>query len=234
MAGYDSALTVFSPNGHLFQVEYAMEAVKKGLCCVGVRGKDCVVLGVEKKTSTKLQEPRTVKKIHQLDKSISIAFSGLNADARILSNMARVECQSYRLNYEDDPPVEYIAKFISSTQQKYTQRGGVRPFGISAVIAGFDSSSRPRLFQTEPSGVFSEWKANCAGRSTKQLKDFLEKNYKEDLNVEETVKLACKSLMDVVESGAKNIELVVITEKETRTLTEEEVENLVKVIEQNQ
>ena len=233
MAGYDSALTVFSPNGHLFQVEYAMEAVKKGLCSVGVRGKNSVVLGVEKKTVTKLQEPRTVKKIHQLDRNISIAFSGLNADARILSNMARVECQSYRLNYDDDPPVEYIAKFISSTQQKYTQRGGVRPFGISTLIAGFDNSNRPRLFQTEPSGVFSEWKSNCAGRNTKQLKDFLEKNYKDDMSVEDTLRLACKSLMDVVESGAKNIELVVLTEKETRMLTDEEVEKLVILIEQN-
>lgn len=232
MAGYDSALTVFSPNGHLFQVEYAMEAVKKGLCSVGVRGKDCVVLGVEKKTVTKLQEVRTVKKIHQLDKNINIAFSGLNADARILSNMARVECQSYRLNYEDDPPVEYIAKFISSTQQKYTQKGGVRPFGISTLVAGFDSSNRPRLFQTEPSGVFSEWKANCAGRSTKQIKDFLEKNYKEGLDVKETLQLACKSLMDVVESGAKNIDLVVITEKETKILVDEEVEKLVSLIDQ--
>ncbi len=233
MAGYDSALTVFSPNGHLFQVEYAMEAVKKGLCSVGVRGKNSIVLGVEKKTVTKLQEPRTVKKIHQLDRNISIAFSGLNADARILSNMARVECQSYRLNYDDDPPVEYIAKFISSTQQKYTQRGGVRPFGISTLIAGFDNSMRPRLFQTEPSGVFSEWKSNCAGRNTKQLKDFLEKNYKEDMSVEDTLRLACKSLMDVVESGAKNIELVVLTEKETRMLTDDEVEKLVTLIEQN-
>lgn len=233
MSRYDSALTVFSPNGHLFQVEYAMEAVKRGLCSVGVRGKNCVILGVEKKTVTKLQEPRTVKKINQLDKNISIAFSGLNADARILSNMARVECQSYRLNYDDDPPVEYIAKFISSTQQKYTQRGGVRPFGIASLIAGFDSSSRPRLFQTEPSGVFAEWKANSAGRNAKQIKDFLEKNYKENLEIEDCLKLACKSLMDVVESGAKNIELVVITEKDTRLLTEEEVEKLVALVEQN-
>ena len=90
-----------------------MEAVKKGLCSVGVRGKDCIVLGVEKKTASKLQDSKTLKKIYQLDRNICMAFSGLNADARILANQTRIQCQSYKLTYEDDPPVEYIAKYTS-------------------------------------------------------------------------------------------------------------------------
>jgi len=202
---------------------------------VAVRGRDCIVLGVEKKTVTKLQDSRTVKKILQLDKNISIAFSGLNADARILSNIARVECQSYRLNYDDDPTVNYVASFISQTQQKYTQKGGVRPFGISIFVSGFDTDKKPRLYQTDPSGACTEWKANAIGRSDKQVREFLEKNYKESASMEDCLLLVARSLMEIVESGSKNIEIAVVKYNELVTLKEEEVDVLVKTIEaQNQ
>merc|ERR1711967_127364 len=233
MARYDRAITVFSPDGHLFQVEYAQEAVRKGTPAVGVRGKDVLVLGVEKKSVPKLQDPRTVRKIVQLDDHISLAFAGLTADARVLINKARLECQSYQLNLEDRVSTEYITKHIASIQQRYTQSGGVRPFGISTLICGHDQDGTPRLFQTDPAGTYSEWKANSTGRAAKTLREFLEKNYVDDCDEAAAIKLAVQALMEVVESGSKNIEVAVMRAgQKLEVISEDTVEAVCKTIEE--
>ncbi|CAD6245692.1 unnamed protein product [Miscanthus lutarioriparius] len=216
MARYDRAITVFSPDGHLFQVEYALEAVRKGNAAVGVRGVDTVVLGVEKKSTPKLQDSRSVRKIASLDTHIALACAGLKADARVLINRARVECQSHRLTVEDPVTVEYITRYIAGLQQKYTQSGGVRPFGLSTLIVGFDPyTEKPALYQTDPSGTFSAWKANATGRNSNSMREF-----------------SRKLQGDVVESGGKNIEIAVMTHKDgLRELEEAEIDEYVAEIE---
>eukprot|EP01100_Stratorugosa_tubuloviscum_P002871 TRINITY_DN1683_c0_g1_i1.p1 TRINITY_DN1683_c0_g1~~TRINITY_DN1683_c0_g1_i1.p1 ORF type:complete len:244 (-),score=134.56 TRINITY_DN1683_c0_g1_i1:87-818(-) len=234
MARYDRAITVFSPNGHLFQVEYALEAVRRGSTAVAVKGSDTIVIGIEKKSFVKLQDPRTVRKLCQIDQHIALAFAGLTADARVLVSRARLECQNHRLNIEDAPSVEYVAKFIGGVQQKYTQSGGVRPFGVSTLIVGFDADGIPRLFQTEPSGVYSAWKANATGRGSKTVREFLEKNFDEEAvkTHDGTIKLCIRALLEVIESGGKNMEIAVFQfQKDLRILEEEAVDEFVKQIE---
>ncbi|KAJ3304313.1 Proteasome subunit alpha type-4 [Kappamyces sp. JEL0829] len=209
----------------------ALEAVRKGTCAVGVRGKTVAVLGVEKKSVLKLQDSRTVRKIAMLDNHICMAAAGLTADARVLIDKARVECQSHRLSVEDAVSVEYITRHIATIQQKYTQSGGVRPFGISTLIIGWDSDKVPKLYQTDPSGIYSAWKANAIGRSSKTVREFLEQNYKEDMDRADTIKLAIKSLLEVVQTGAKNIEIAVMENGVISELEPSEVEAVTAIIE---
>ncbi|KAJ1521664.1 hypothetical protein ONE63_003310 [Megalurothrips usitatus] len=232
-ARYDRAITVFSPDGHLLQVEYAQEAVSKGSTAIGIRGHDVVVLGVEKKSVAKLQEERTVRKICLLDDHVVMAFAGLTADARILINRAQIECQSHKLTVEDPVTLEYITRYIATMKQKYTQSNGRRPFGISCLIAGFDFDGKPHLFQTEPSGIYYEWLANSTGRQAATVRSYLEKNYKlEDMKTEaDCVKLAIKALLEVVQSGRKNLEIAVMKRGEPmRMLDGEKIDEYIKQI----
>jgi len=154
----------------------------------------------------------------------------LTADARVLVNKARMECQSYRLTVEDAPSPEYIARFIAKIQQKYTQQGGRRPFGISTLIIGYDHDGLPQLWQTDPSGIFFAWKANAIGRNSKTVSEFLEKNYDEKIHDEQScIRLTVQSLLEVVESGTKNIEVAVMRrDRGLEIVPDDQVEKLVK------
>ena len=136
-------------------------------------------MGIQKDGLTMLQDQRTIQKVFQLDKNITMATADINADAYVLAEEARQECQDYRLDYDDDPPVNYIANYIAAVQSKYTQTAGVRPMGVACLIGGFDTDKKPRLFLTEPSGRCTEWMAKAIGGNAKQILEFLEKNYDE-------------------------------------------------------
>jgi len=240
---YDRAITVFSPDGRLIQIEYAQEAVEKGSTAVAVRGQNCVILGVERKAVQQLQEPRTVRKICALDSHVYLAFAGLTADARQLIDRARIECQSHRLTVEDPVTVEYITRHVSGIKQKYTQSGGKRPFGLSCLIVGVDPDGTPRLYQTDPSGTYHAWKANAIGRSSKIVREFLEQQYSpENVETEEKcIKLAARALLEVVQSSGKNLELAIMRTKQDQNgktvcagmeaLSAEDTDKLVKTIE---
>ena len=151
-------------------------------------------------------------------------------DARVLIDKARLECQSFRFNYDEEPQLEYIARFIAETQQKNTQKGGVRPFGISTFVIGFENKE-PRIYQTEPSGAYALWKANAIGRNSKNLREFLEKNYEEGLSEEKAVRLGVETLLEVVESS-KNIEICVMrSDNSSNMLSDEVIDGVVKQIE---
>ena len=198
---------------------------------MGVRGSDSIVLGVEKKAVAKLQVSQTVRKIARIDEHICLAFAGLTADARVLINKARIEAQSHRLTLDEPASVEYMTKYIAGVQQKYTQSGGVRPFGISALIVGFDPVGEPALYQTDPSGTFSAWKANAIGRNSKTVREYLEKNWSESSG-RDTLKLAVRALTEVVEGSAANIEVTVVERGSApRFLSDEELEALVAEVE---
>ncbi len=193
--------------------------------------------------TNRLQDARTIRKIVSIDDRTVLAFAGLTADARVLINKVRLEAQSYRLTMEDAPSVDYLARYLAMVQQKYTQQGGVRPFGIATLTAGVnddDKGKRPYLYQTDPAGTHSRWKAQViGGRNSKSLREFLEKQYQdlteEDLTEQKCVRLAIQALLEVVDSGAKTMELCVVREGGVKEmLTEESVQKVVSEIEAEQ
>lgn len=196
--GYDRAITVFSPDGKLFQVQYAQEAVKRGYTALGIKTEEGVVLAAERKSTSDLVEDGAVEKIFKIDKHIGAAASGLIADARVLIDRARVEAQVNRIRYDEPISVESLAKNIGDTKQMYTQHGGVRPFGTRFLIGGVGERG-PHLFETDPSGVVASYKAHAIGGGADETIEVLEENYNEDMSLENAVLLALKSLDRIID-----------------------------------
>ena len=229
---YDRAITVFSPDGRLFQVEYAREAVKRGTTTVGVKFKDGVVLIVDKRLSSKLIEPKSIEKIFKIDSHIGCATSGLVADARALVGRARIECQVNAFNYSEDLAVETLVKKICDFKQSYTQYGGVRPFGTAMLMAGIDASG-PHLYETDPSGAMMAYKAGGIGAGRNEVMEVFEKDFKDNMTQTQAVNLGLKALSAANENNLKSevVEIAVINpEREFHTLSSEEVGKAVKKV----
>jgi proteasome alpha subunit len=227
---YDRAITVFSPDGRLFQVEYAMELVNRGATILALRCAGGVVLGAEE-TIDPLEESEYSWKIFKVDDHVGTAIVGLSSDARILIDQARVHAQSNKLTYDEPIDTEVVTKRICDIKQLYTQHAGVRPFGVSMIFAGVDKTG-PRVFGTHPSGTYRGYKARAEGAGRETVFNILKEEYKEDMELENVTKLAVKCLTKALEARQLPPRIkVAVTPSETKKMTilaDEEVEGIMK------
>lgn len=205
--GYDQTPTMYSPDGRIYQVEYALETVKRGTLALGIKSKDGVVLAVEEKPR-KLQIEETAQKIFRVDDHIGVAAAGYIPDARNQVDDARFFSQSNRMIYDEPVEVESVAKHVADQCLTFTQYAGVRPYGVALIIAGVDKEGSG-LYLTDPSGAYSSYDAVAIGSGTEQVTEFLEKHYSLDMSLEDASSLAVASiyLISDEKEGIKHIKM---------------------------
>ncbi len=227
---YDRAITVFSPDGRLFQVEYAMELVNRGATILGIRCPEGVVLGSEESVEP-LEEGEYSWKLFRIDEHIGAAIVGLSSDARILIDQARISAQSNRLTYDEPIDVEMVTKKISDIKQLYTQHAGVRPFGVSIIFGGVDKTGG-RVFYTHPSGTYRGYKATAIGAGRETVLAILKDEYREDMPLGDATKLAVKCLVKALEARQLppriKIAAIPADTKKMEMLSDNKVEAIIK------
>jgi len=198
---YDGRTTIFSPEGRLYQVEYAMEAINHAGTCIGIKGTDGILLACEKKHVAKLLETASMaEKIFKLDEHMACAVAGITADANILISSLRSWAQGHRLTFQEDIPIEQLVTRLCDTKQGYTQYGGLRPFGVSLLYMGYDKNFGFQLYQSDPSGNYGGWHATCIGQNSTAAQSILKQEYKEGCNLDEALKLAVKVFAKTLDS----------------------------------
>jgi proteasome alpha subunit len=231
---YDRAITVFSPDGRLFQVEYASETVKRGATVLGIASPEGVVLAAEERATSKLQDPSFMWKIFQIDEHVGAAVAGLSCDAHVLIDQARIYAQSNRLLYDEPIDVEILTRRIGEIKQLYTQHAGVRPFGISILFGGLDRKGS-RIFWTDPSGAYLAYKAWAIGAGGDAANEILEAEYQDSITLDESVLLALKCMSKVLEDkiDAQKIRIATISSatKKFVKLLPADVEKYLKKVE---
>jgi len=232
MSEYSFSLTTFSPSGKLVQIEYALARVAAGATALAVKAKNGVVVATEKKLPV-LMDPSSVQKISLITENIGVVYSGMGPDSRVLIRKGRKRAQTYFRQYNEIIPVNQLVKELAEVMQEFTQSGGVRPFGVSLLIAGFDEQG-PQLFQVDPSGSYWAWKASAIGKNMINAKTFLEKRYNEDIELEDAIHTAILTLKEGFEGEMteNNIELGIIGEdKKFRVLTPSQVKDYITEVE---
>ena len=224
---YDRAITIFSPEGRLYQVEYALELVKRGAPIVGVSSPEGVALVANETPESRLEDPRFFMKIFQLDEHVGTAVAGLISDARVLIEQSRVYCQSNRLLYDEPVDLENLTKRIGDQAQVYTQHAGVRPYGVSMILAGVDTTGS-RVFMADPSGSYRGYKAVAVGRKNEEGNKLLEEEYRPELTLDEAISLAVQAVKTASDADvtAKIVKVAVVPAdtRVFRKLSESEVE----------
>jgi len=212
--GYDRTITVWSPDGRLLQVEYAKKTVSHGALTLGISCKDGVLLVSDRRITEKLMIAESVHKISQIDDQIAASFAGFTSDARVIIKKCRVFAQQHKLTYGEATDVEGIVKFVSDMEQAYTQYGGIRPFGIAFLFAGHDKKGL-HLFETDPSGIYTEYRAHAIGMGSPEANKLLEKKYRENMSIEDAKAAALDIFKEILakEYSLERLEAAVITTK---------------------
>ncbi len=222
---YDRAITVFSPDGRLFQVEYARVAVTRGTTTAGLKFKDGIVLMADKKIASKLMEASSIEKIFQIDEHVGCATSGLVADARVLVDYARIVSQINKVTYDEKISIDLLVKKICDYKQNYTQYGGVRPFGTALLVAGVDSQGN-HLFETDPSGALVSYKAGSIGSGRNTVMELFEDRFEVDMPMDTAVLLGLEGLSKSSEEklNEEAVEIGIVRKGEKfKRLTNDEV-----------
>ncbi|MFA5141744.1 MAG: archaeal proteasome endopeptidase complex subunit alpha [Candidatus Woesearchaeota archaeon] len=231
MMGYDRAITMFSPDGRLLQVEYARKMVRQGSTAIGIVCKDGVLLVADKRLVDRLIVPESVEKIWKIDEHIGATASGMISDARVLIERAQVRAQQNRVTYDSPIDILSIVKDICDLKQLCTQSGGLRPFGVSTLIIGIDEAG-PVLFETDPAGIYFRYKAKAIGEVEPEVEEILYNEYKDGLTIEEGFDLAinalCKTLGKELSLDRLDAAYIRYPEKSYVKLTPDQLEKILK------
>lgn len=231
MMGYDRAITMFSPDGRLLQVEYAKKTVRLGNTAIGMVCSDGLLLVTDKRIVDKLVVPEAIEKVFQIDSHMMATAAGIISDARVLIERSQVKAQQHRVTYDAPIDTLSIVKDVCNLKQMTTQSGGLRPFGVSLLIAGKDEDGL-KLFETDPTGIYYQYRATAIGEGETEVEEILHKEYKSSMSVQEGLHLAVKAMKKVLDENfkAERIDAAIITKESgiMKKLSQEEINKLLK------